>query len=239
MNKKIRIAILDAVPESYWADDLGITDAQKFIDLLQPLNAAARFDVYFTSNNQFPDNIDGYDAILVTGSPCSVHDDHEWIGRLVDLIRTAADKGLQVIGSCFGHQLIARAYGGDVGYNENGWAIGNYAVHIDRDYDWMQPSVNRTGLYHFNQERVTRLPDGALSFARTDEYADYGYTLGDNIMCFQGHPEQPRRAMVNFLRATDGLSRDEHAKATRYIDDGEPDAHIWGEWMMRFLLSRA
>ena len=239
MNKKIRIAILDAVPESYWADDLGITDAQKFIDLLQPLNAAARFDVFFTSTNQFPDNIDCYDAILVTGSPCSVHDDHEWIGRLVDLIRAAADKRLQVIGSCFGHQLVARAYGGDVGNNENGWAIGNYAVHIDGAYDWMQPSVNRTGLYHFNQERVTRLPDGALSFARTDEYADYGYTLGDNIMCFQGHPEQPRRAMVNFLRATDSLSQDEHAKATRYIDEGEPDAHIWGEWMMRFFLSRA
>jgi len=239
MKQTIKIAILDAVPESYWADDLGITDAQKFIDLLQPLNAAARFDVYFTSNDQFPDSIDHYDAILVTGSPCSVHDDHAWIGRLVDLIRAADSKGLRVIGSCFGHQLVARAFGGDVGYNENGWAIGNYEVHIDRAYDWMRPSANTTGLYHFNQERVTRLPDNAVSFARTDEYADYGYTLGDNIMCFQGHPEQPRRAMINFLKTTDSLTPDEHAKATRFIDKEDPDSLIWGEWMMRFFLSRA
>ena len=236
MHQAIRIAILDSVPEVYWADDHGITDAQKFIDLLQPLNAAARFDVYFTSKNQFPDRIDDYDAILVTGSPCSVHDDHDWIVQLVELIHTAHELELRIVGSCFGHQLVARAFGGDVGHNENGWVIGNHPVHISGDHEWMQPLASTTGLYHFNQERVTRLPQGAVAFARTDEYDDYGYTLGDNIMCFQGHPEQPLRAMVNFLNATD-LSDEEHASARRYIEDGEPDSHIWGEWMMRFLLT--
>ena len=237
MNQAIRIAILDSVPESYWADDLGITDAQKFIDLLQPLNASARFDVFFTSKNQFPENIDDYDAILVTGSPCSVHDDHDWIRELIDLTRAAGSKNLRVIGSCFGHQLVARAYGGEVGFNENGWMIGNYPVQITNRYDWMQPVAATTGLYHFNQERVTRLPEGAEPFAHTEEYADYGFTLGDNIMCFQGHPEQPLRAMVNFLNTTDSLSPDEHARATRYIHDGEPDSHIWAEWMMRFFIA--
>ena len=236
MHQAIRIAILDSVPEVYWADDHGITDAQKFIDLLQPLNEAARFDVYFTSKNQFPDRIDDYDAILVTGSPCSVHDDHDWIVQLVELIHTAHELELRIVGSCFGHQLVARAFGGDVGHNENGWVIGNHPVHISGDHEWMQPLASTTGLYHFNQERVTRLPQGAVEFARTDEYDDYGYTLGDNIMCFQGHPEQPLRAMVNFLNATD-LSDEEHASARRYIEDGEPDSHIWGEWMMRFLLT--
>jgi GMP synthase-like glutamine amidotransferase len=237
MNKAIRIAILDSVPEVYWADDLGITDAQKFIDLLQPFNPAARYDVYYTSKNQFPDDIDDYQAILVTGSPCSVHDEHDWIDHLIDLIRTARDNGKQIIGSCFGHQLVAKAFGGEVGDNENGWLIGNYPVQVSGAYDWMRPVAPTTGLFHFNQERVTRLPTGATSFARTDDYADFGYTLGDNILCFQGHPEQPHRAMVNFLKATDGLSPDEHARAARYINAGEPDARIWGEWMTRFFLS--
>jgi hypothetical protein len=43
--------------------------------------------------------------------------------------------------------------------------------------------------------------------------------------------------MVNFLKATPSLSRDEHTKATRYIHAGEPDSHIWAEWMMRFFLT--
>jgi putative intracellular protease/amidase len=118
MNRAIRIVILDSVPEVCWADDLGITDAQKFIDLLQPFNPAARFDVIFTSKGQFPGRLDDYDAILVTGSPSSVHDDHDWIARLIELIHEAEERKLKIIGSCFGHQLVACAFGGDVGYNE-------------------------------------------------------------------------------------------------------------------------
>jgi len=234
LKQVVKIAILDSVPEVYWADDLGITDAQKFIDLLQPLNSSAQFDVYFTSKNQFPKHIEEYDAILVTGSPCSVHDRHDWIARLIELVRDAHERRLRIVGSCFGHQLLARAFGGDVGHNENGWVIGNYPVHISGEYAWMQPVAGTTGLYHFNKERVTRLPRGAVAFARTDEYDDYGFTLEDNILSFQGHPEQPHRAMVNFLNTTDSLTPRVRAKAERYIAAGEPDAHIWSEWMMRF-----
>lgn len=234
MNQPVRIAILDAVPEEYWGDDLGITDSKKFIELLQPLNAAARFDVYYVSNNQFPQSLDEHDAILVTGSPCSVHDEHDWIARLADLVREANERRLRIIGSCFGHQLVARAFGGEVGRNEHGWVIGNIPVHIFAHFDWMQPLATSTGLYHFNQERVTRLPPCAVAYARTDDYDDYGYTIGDNIFCFQGHPEQPQRAMVNFLNTTDSLSPEERARAERFIAAGTPDAHIWGDWMMRF-----
>ena len=237
MSKAIRIAILDCVPEEYWADDRGITDAQKFIDLLQPLNTDARLDVYFTSKNQFPESIGDYDGILVTGSPCSVHDEHDWIARLIDLTRDAGERGIRVIGSCFGHQLVARAFGGEVGRNEHGWLIGNFDVHISRGYDWMRPQAEITGMYHFNQERVIRLPGGAQAFARTDVYANYGFTIGDNVMCFQGHPEQSRLAMTNFLRATDSLTAEQREFATRNIEAGEPDSDIWGEWMMRFLLA--
>lgn len=236
MNQAIKVAVLDSVPEVYWADDLGITDAQKFIDLLQPLNPAAGFDVFFTSMDQFPRQLDDYDAILVTGSPCSVHDDHGWIARLIEVVHDAFERKLQIIGTCFGHQLIARAFGGNVGHNEQGWLIGNFTLRINGQFDWMQPHAPTTALYHFNQERVTRLPEAAIAFARTDEYDNYGYTIADNVLCLQGHPEQPHRAMVNFLNTTDGLSAEARAKAEAYIAAGEPDAQVWGEWMMRFFV---
>lgn len=236
MAMAIRIAILDAVPESCWADDRGITDSQKFVKLLQPQNPAARLDSYFVSKNHFPENIEDYDAILVTGSPCSVHDEHAWIERLTDLIRDATARGKRTVGSCFGHQLVARAFGGDVGYNENGWLIGNFDVHISQVHNWMQPDARVTGMYHFNQERVTRLPDAAQAFAHTDDYGDYGYTLGDKVMCFQGHPEQSQLSMINFLEATDSLTVEQRARARHHIGNGEPDSQLWGKWMMRFFL---
>ena len=237
MNRPIRVSVLDCVPESYWDDDRGITDSQKFVTLLQPENPSARLDCYFVSKNHFPPRLDDYDAILVTGSPCSVHDEHEWIDRLGALIRQAAERGKRVVGSCFGHQLVARTFGGEVGYNENGWLIGNFDVHISESRDWMLPETRVTAMFHFNQERVTRLPDSARAFAHTDQYRDYSFTIGDNIMCFQGHPEQSRLSMTNFLRATDSLTDEQRKKASQCIDNGEPDADIWGQWMMRFFLA--
>ena len=237
MNQAITIAVLDSVPEIYWADDGGITDAQKFIDLLQPFNPAASFDVFFTSKDQFPRRLDDYDAILLTGSPCSVHDDHDWIARLIEVVHEAFERKLKIIGSCFGHQLVACAFGGDVGHNEQGWLIGNYLLHINQQFGWMQPRAPTTSLYHYNEERVTRLPEAATAFARNEDYENFGYTIGDNLLCLQGHPEQPHRAMVNFLKAHDDLSAETRARAESNIAAGEPDAHIWGEWMMRFLVN--
>ncbi len=237
MNRSIRIAILDAVPESYWGDDRGITDSSKFRVLLQPENPAARLDAFYVSKNSFPASVDDYDGYLVTGSPCSVYDDHDWIGRLEDFSRDAAARGKRVIGSCFGHQLLAKAFGGDVGPNEHGWLVGNVEVRITRRHEWMQPAASVTGMYHFNQERVTRLPPAAEAFAHTGDYADFGYTIGDAVMSFQGHPEQSRLSMQNFLDTTPSLSTEQYERAAVNIAGVEPGPRVWGAWMMRFFES--
>ena len=145
MNRPLRIAILDAVPESYWKDDRGIPDSMKFRILLQPENPAARLDAFYVSNNRFPRRVGDYDAYLVTGSPCSVHDADPWIARLAHFAREAVAGGKRVAGSCFGHQLLARALGGEVGRNEQGWLVGNIPVRITRRHPWMQPAADTTG----------------------------------------------------------------------------------------------
>ena len=167
-----------------------------------------------------------------------MHDDDSWIKRLSVLIKQADQKNKRIVASCFGHQLVAKTFGGEVGYNESGWMIGHYSLEISRHYDWMGELTEQTGLYHFNQQRVTRLPRAAQSFAASEDYPDFAYTLGDNIFCLQGHPEQPRRAMDNFLAATvDQMDQSAIKKARAKIDDGEPDSRLWGEWMMRFFMA--
>jgi GMP synthase-like glutamine amidotransferase len=238
MSKAIRIAVIDAVPEIYWGDDEGITDGEKFVDLLLAQNDQAEFDIYYAAVNQLPESVQDYDGYMFSGSPSSVHDEDDWIKKISGLICQANDLNKRIIASCFGHQLVAKTFGGEVGQNENGWCIGNYNLNIKRRYEWMQPEAGDTGIYHFNKERVTRLPEQAESFADHEDYADYAYTLGDNILCVQGHPEQPKRAMNNFMISVDNIvPEDEKKTARRMIDKGKPDADIWGEWMMRFFLS--
>src|SRR5210317_699739 len=101
MNKPVKIAVLDAVERKYWASDEGRTDSQKFIDLLSPMNSLAEFDVYYVTENQFPVALEHYDCVLLTGSPASVHDDFDWIGKLSDLTRRVDDLNKPLVASCF------------------------------------------------------------------------------------------------------------------------------------------
>ena len=238
MTAKFRLAILDAVPRVYWQDDEGITDAEKFLDLLRPFDAVFRSDVFYVAENEFPGSIGDYDGYLLTGSPASVHDGFDWIQRLSALVTDADAGAKRIFASCFGHQLVASVFGGEVGSNEQGWLIGNYALQIRREYEWMRPLAGVTSRFHFNQERVTRLPPAAHSFADSDAYPDFAYTLGDNVLCVQGHPEQPLRAMNNFLNSmTSDISAAERRRAREMICSGEPDADIWARWMLRFFLA--
>jgi hypothetical protein len=108
MNEQpIKIAILDSVPKFHWRDDNGVTDGQKFVDLLAPENDNAKFDIFYVSEYEFPDSIESYDGYLLTGSPVSVHDNYDWIKMLSEFTGQANNKSKPIVGVCFGHQLIA------------------------------------------------------------------------------------------------------------------------------------
>lgn len=237
-SHSISIAILDSVPKMHWNDDNGITDGEKFVSLLEPENASGKFDIFYVSEYQFPENIESYDGYLLTGSPVSVHDKDEWIKMLSEFVGKVHKKNKPIVGVCFGHQLIAKHFGGVVESNEKGWMIGSFSLNIIKKLPWMKKKIMTTDLFHFNKERVTKLPKDAISFASSEDYPYYAYTIGDNILCLQGHPEQPKLAMYKFLEVTRPiLSEKDIKKANTCIDIGKSDSSIWSKWIMDFFKS--
>lgn len=232
----MKIAILDALPEIYWKDDAGYTDGEKFRDMLAPRLPQTHFDIYYVAENQWPADIAPFDAIVASGSAASVHDDLDWIRQLTDLLDSASHQRKKIIGTCFSHQLIARLYGGEVGKNENGWLIGNHDLQIDISHDWMQPTTVTTSIHHFNQERVIRLPGAARSFARSQQYDNFAYTIDDHILCVQGHPEQSTKSIQNWLESTENILSDaEIQRARARTENAEPDTELWAGWFAEFL----
>jgi hypothetical protein len=62
------------------------------------------------------------------------------------------------------------------------------------------------------------------------------FTVGQHVLCIQGHPEQPLRAMLNFIEELgDAVPADIRASAQVSFERGEPDRLIVGEWIRRFL----
>jgi GMP synthase-like glutamine amidotransferase len=87
-------------------------------DLYKPLSywepvLLFEFDSYRASAGELPDDLDAYSHIFISGSSASVLDNTDWINAEQELICRAVDRGKVILGSCFGHQIIARALFGD------------------------------------------------------------------------------------------------------------------------------
>lgn len=85
-------------------------------------------------------NPDDYQGYLITGSRYGVYDELPWMAPLSDFIRDIGARQIPVIGICFGHQIMAHAFGGRVEKSDAGWVIGAqsygdqtaFAMHQDQ-----------------------------------------------------------------------------------------------------------
>ena len=158
-------------------------------------------DTFAILDGQFPESIDGYDAIIITGSAHGVYEPHPWIPPLMDLIRKAYADGQKMVGICFGHQIIAQALGGVVEKSSKGLGTGV------QDYEYRSPDGPWApiSLCAWHQDQIVKLPEGADVIARSPfcEYA--GLQYGDQILTFQAHPEFSKdyvEALIKLRRGT-------------------------------------
>ncbi len=156
-------------------------DGEKFRALLQPLRPDWQFSTFAVKDSVFPDDLDGFDGFIITGSPASVHDDVPWIGQLLALIRRIVAKNKPIYGACFGHQAIALALGGQVGQNPGGWVFGLTETNED--------DAGPIRLYAAHREQVTKLPAGAKIRSQSAECAVGSFAIGDHVLTTQYHPE--------------------------------------------------
>jgi GMP synthase-like glutamine amidotransferase len=156
-------------------------DGDKFRALLAPLRPDWRFTDYPVKDGVFPATPDGIDGVIITGSPASVHDGAPWIVRLADLIRDMAAQGMPMFGACFGHQAIAKALGGGVDRNPQGWVFGTVATVME--------GLGPIRLYAAHSEQVTALPRGARVTGSSPGCAVASFAIGTRVMTTQYHPE--------------------------------------------------
>ena len=235
----MKIGLLDTVPQSYWSTDHAITESEKFIDFLMPVMTGTRFDQFFVAEGEWPARLDDYDAYLITGSPCSVNEGLVWIEKLKQYVKNCFISQKKLIGICFGHQLIASALGGTVERRRDGWLLGVKSFEILEVQSWMIPTKGQCEIHHINQDHVISLPEHAKRIAYSGSCKNSAFVVGDTVVGLQGHPEQPRRAMENFIKELLLLGADpeEMERGLDSLQDELPDADLWRNWIGKFLES--
>ncbi|WP_298864928.1 type 1 glutamine amidotransferase [uncultured Sulfitobacter sp.] len=201
-------------------------DGQKFSELLWRVRPDWKFEVFSVKDGIFPKTLD-FDGLLVTGSPASIHDDAEWIGHLESIVREAAGKKIPMFGACFGHQVIAKALGGDVIDNPNGWVLGRIETQF-------LPQRTSVTLYAAHKEQVVSLPNSARIVARTPGCEIAGFAIGDHVLTTQYHPEMTGPFIAALLDAfAEEIGHDVTSEAAKTLTQGTDIAAL-GEWIARF-----
>ncbi|WP_129794211.1 type 1 glutamine amidotransferase [Sphingosinicella sp. CPCC 101087] len=190
------------------------------------------YESYDVPAGELPPVPRGHDAYLITGSPAGVYDGLPWIGELAAFLR-ATDRHVKVVGICFGHQIMAEAFGGHVEKSEKGWGVGLHTYPVVRREPWMD-DVPAVAIPASHQDQVVIQPPKTHVIASSlfTPYAGLAW-IDRPAISFQFHPE----FSPDYARALIDGRRDRIADADRAIAslDGPNDNARVGEWIGRFL----
>jgi GMP synthase-like glutamine amidotransferase len=152
-------------------------------------NREISLEVFDSHLGSLPLDIAAFDGIIISGSRHSVYEDERWIRDLEAFAREVADSTTPVFGICFGHQLLARAFGGVVEHAEGGWGVGVHTMRVLERRLWMEHGREALRLVMSHQDQVVDLPDGAVVLGSSDHCRNYLIEFTPTCIGMQGHPE--------------------------------------------------
>ena len=146
------------------------------------------------------------EAIVITGSPAGVYEDHAWLPPLRDFIRGAYAAKTPMLGICFGHQIMADALGGDVQKSPKGWGLGRHTYRVLGRPDFMADAPETVSVACSHQDQVLVPPADADVILASDFTPNAGlFYKSGKALSFQPHPEfldDYALALVNLRRGS-------------------------------------
>jgi GMP synthase-like glutamine amidotransferase len=191
-ERKVRVAIVDNSirpeiykPVEHWSRSLGDVPWRAFTAREGSLPGPADFS-----------------HIVLTGSEASILDREPWVEAEAALVREAAAAGTALLGSCWGHQLLAFALAGEghvrrAARPEIGW----YPIRLERTSELLGPAGTTVYAFSSHFDEVCDLPAGFEILASSADCAVQAFRAGDRpVWGLQCHPEIDPPTGRRFLR---------------------------------------
>lgn len=180
-------------------------------------------------------------GVVITGSPAMVSDREPWSEQTAEWLKEAVQTNIPTFGVCYGHQLLAHALGGKVGYHPQGRETGTQSVRL---FDSAQsdplfrhlPQQFLAQLTH--KQSVLELPPGAVLLGASDFEPHQAFRVGNNAWGVQFHPEFSDDVMRSYLRVQQPELEKEGLNSESLLNNVSPAPHatrlleLFSEWVI-------
>jgi GMP synthase-like glutamine amidotransferase len=189
---------------------------------------------YDVEAGSLPARPEDHDAYLVTGAAAGVYDPLPWIAPLEDFLRAAKGRA-KLVGICFGHQVMAEAFGGHVEKSARGWGAGLQRYEIFEHAPWMDDAAAIDVPVSHQDQIVVQPPHTRVLGGNA--FSPFGLLAYDDqpAISMQFHPEfEPDYAKALIESRFDRVPDPEAAIASL---DGPDDRQRVAKWIRSFLES--
>ncbi len=228
----VRVGILETdVPPPALQDRFGASYAPMMARMLGEGFVCEGFDV---TAGQYPADPEAYAAYVITGSSAGVYDPLPWIAPLEDFLRRVRGRA-KLVGICFGHQIMAQAFGGTVRRSEKGTAHGLHHYAVTAPEPWMDGAAS-IAIAVSHQDQVIDPPAEARVLGGSAFTPNGVLAYGADAVSFQCHPEfEPAfaAALIELRRAS--FADPAEADALIASLQGDNDRSRVADWIRAFL----
>ncbi|EPX74964.1 amidotransferase [Schizosaccharomyces octosporus yFS286] len=193
-------------------------------------------DIY-PSKEQF----DELDAIVITGSKYYAGDNVPWINKLTEVVKNVIEnrKEIKVLGVCFGHQIIGRAFGSSIVANPNGWEIAPYEIQLT-EVGKRVFAKDSLIINQMHQDIVSDIPKGFELLASTKTCSNQAFIKGGQVLSFQGHPEFSKEVVktMTSTRFDNGLFTEEQFTDAEKRLQKDTDTSLLEQTIIKFMMGK-
>ena len=231
----LRMCILEADDLHPTMQDAFIGFGQMFKQLFTAQDANVDCQIFNVVRGEYPQPNQQFDAYLVTGSKADSFANDPWIVTLRAYLRERFAQGEVLLGICFGHQILALVLGGDTQRSSKGWGLGVHRYRLERKPEWLAGAADEFQLLISHRDQVTALPAGAALLASSDFCENAAFMLGQQVLCFQGHPEFTHDFSRSLLKIRQSIYCPEEYQAACQSLEFQHDGQTVAQWMLCFI----